>query len=162
MTPPARPVDHHYETTVVWTGNRGTGTSSYRDYGRENEVSTPGKPTIQSSADAAFRGDASRWNPEDLLMAALAECHMLSYLHQAAVAGVVVTDYVDTATGTMQMNRDGGGQFTEVTLHPKVTVLDESMRDKAMQLHGPAGEGCFIAGSVNFPVHHAPTVVVTS
>ncbi len=156
------PASHHYEATVVWTGNRGTGTSAYRDFGREHDVISEGRPTLAGSADPAFRGDPERWNPEDFLVAALAECHMLTFLHLAALGGVIVTDYVDTATGTMEMNKDGSGQFSEVTLHPVVTIQDESMREKAMSLHHPAGEMCFIARSVNFPVNHDGTVVVTS
>lgn len=162
MTERSRLRSHHYEATVVWTGNRGTGTSAYRDFGREHDVISEGRPTLAGSADPAFRGDSERWNPEDFLVAALAECHMLTFLHLAALGGVIVTDYVDTAIGTMEMNKDGSGQFTEVTLHPVVAVQDESMREKAMSLHRPAGEMCFIARSVNFPVNHDATVAVTS
>jgi len=154
-----RPASHRYEVTVEWTGDRGTGTSGYRDFARDHDVAATGRPTIAGSADPAFRGDPQRWNPEDFLVAALAECHMLTFLHLAAVNGVIVTGYVDAATGTMEMNRDGSGQFSEVTLHPVVTVQDESMREKALSLHEPAGEMCFIARSVNFPVRHDGTVV---
>jgi len=150
---------HHYEVTVAWTGNRGTGTSGYRDYDRSHTVTAAGPAAIEGSSDPAFRGDASRWNPEQLLVAALSECHLLAYLHCAAVAGVVVVDYTDTAVATMIMHRDGGGQFTTATLRPRVTVTTPDMVDKALSLHDDAHRQCMIAASVNFPVGHEPEIV---
>ncbi|MET8260318.1 OsmC family protein [Micromonospora sp. NPDC005553] len=150
---------HHYSTVVTWTGNRGTGTSGYRDYGRDHEVSTAGPASIAGSSDLAFRGDKSRWNPEQLLLAALSQCHMLSYLHTCADAGVVVTGYVDRAAGVMIENA-GTGQFTEAVLRPEVTVASPDMAEAASRLHDVAHHNCFIANSVNFPVRHEPNVTV--
>lgn len=151
---------HHYRLTVTWTGNRGTGTSGYRDFDRAHDIAAEGRPTIAASSDPAFRGDPSRWNPEQLLVAALSDCHMLWYLHLSATSGVVVVDYVDEVTGTMTENADGGGQFTEVTLRPRVTVASEDMVEQARKLHHDAHRLCFIANSVNFPVRHEPEIVV--
>ena len=152
--------EHSYHIGVVWQGNRGTGTSGYRDYSRELTVSAAGKHPIEGSADKPFRGDLSRWNPEELLLAALAQCHLLSYLYVAVTEGVVVTDYSDSATGTMVEDGKGGGAFTQVLLRPRVTVADSSMADAAMRAHRKANELCFIARSVNFPVLHEPEIVV--
>jgi organic hydroperoxide reductase OsmC/OhrA len=152
-------VTHRYEVTVRWTGDSGQGTSDYRGYGRDHDVQGEGKQAILGSSDPAFRGDATRWSPEELLVAALAQCHMLWYLHLCATGGVVVTDYADTPVGTMTMDAaGGGGQFTEVVLRPAVTVAEESMADKARALHDEIGALCFIARSVSFPVRHEPTV----
>ncbi|MTK02138.1 OsmC family protein [Micromonospora sp. CP22] len=148
--------EHHYATTVTWTGNLGTGTSGYRDYRREHDVTTDGRPTIQGSSDPTFRGDPTRWNPEQLLLASLSQCHMLAYLHLCADKGVVVTDYVDHATGTMTTDHTGNGHFTEVMLRPQVTVADPASVDIATALHDDAHHTCFIANSVNFPVRHDP------
>jgi organic hydroperoxide reductase OsmC/OhrA len=152
---------HRYETVVTWTGNRGPGTSGYRDYGRDHEVTAAGPAPIAASADPVFRGDVTRWNPEQLLVAALAQCHMLSYLHLCAVAGVVVTAYTDRARGTMR-TAGGGGRFTEVVLAPAVSVAEPGMVAEATRLHEDAHRACFIAASVNFPVRHAPTVSVAA
>ena len=151
--------EHHYALTVQWTGNRGDGTSSYRGYSRDHEVLIPGLPPLLGSADPTFHGDRERYNPEQLLLAALAQCHMLSYLHVAVKHGVVVTDYRDEATGLMVLNRDGSGQFERVTLHPRVTVADAGQGDVAASLHHEANQLCFIARSVNFPVGHEPVTV---
>jgi organic hydroperoxide reductase OsmC/OhrA len=151
---------HHYNLIVTWTGNTGTGTSGYRVYERSHTIAAAGKAEILASSDPVFRGDKSKYNPEDLLLASLSGCHMLSYLHLCVVAGVVVTHYVDQATGVMEETADGGGHYTEVTLHPVVTVADASMIDKANELHKRASELCFIASSVNFPVHHQPMAEV--
>jgi organic hydroperoxide reductase OsmC/OhrA len=149
---------HRYDLTTTWTGNRGTGTSGYRDYGRDHVVGAEGRPALEGSADPAFRGDKTRWNPELELLAALSQCHMLSYLHVCAVNGVVVLAYADAPYGTMAETDDGGGHFTEVVLRPQVTVADASMAGPAQRLHEEASEKCFIASSVNFPVRHEPSV----
>ena len=149
---------HSYAVAVTWTGNTGTGTSGYRNYERSHDISASGKPAIPGSSDPAFRGDPGRWSPEDLLVASLSACHMLSYLHLCAVNNVVVTAYEDDAAGTMAENADGSGQFTEVVLQPRVTVTAESDPVKALDLHEEAGRLCFIARSVNFPVSHKPVI----
>lgn len=155
--------EHRYEIEVDWQGDRGTGTSGYRDYGRAHVVRAAGKlHEIAGSSDRAFHGDRERWNPEELLLAALSECHMLSYLHVATNHGVVVRAYADQATGTMREDGRGGGAFVEATLRPRVEVADASMLELARSLHAEASEKCFIAASVAFPVHHEPSVTVAS
>ena len=149
---------HRYELALVWTGNRGEGTASYRAYSRDHEVTADGRPAIPGSSDPAFRGDPARWNPEQLLVASLSECHLLEYLHLCSVSGVVVVAYEDNPDGVMTETEDGGGRFTEVTLRPLVTVADASMTDAALDLHGRAHELCFIASSVGFPVRHEPEI----
>lgn len=150
---------HQYSTTLRWTGNQGTGTSNYRAYARDYEITGPLKAaTLEGSSDAHFRGDSSKYNPEDLLVASLSACHLLSYLHLCAVNKIVVTEYSDDATGTMAENSDGSGQFVEVTLHPRVTITPESDAATALRLHEDAGKLCFIARSVNFPVRHEPLI----
>lgn len=151
---------HDYTIGVRWDGDLGTGTSGYRDYSRELTVTAAGKHDLEGSADRPFRGDPSRWNPEELLLASLAQCHLLSYLHVAVTLGVVVTAYTDDAVGTMVEDGAGSGAFTEVVLRPCVTVADPSMVDAARVGHARANELCFIANSVNFPVRHEPTIVV--
>lgn len=152
--------EHGYALTVQWTGNRGDGTSSYRSYSRDHDVLIPGLPPLKGSADPTFHGDRERYNPEQLLLAALAQCHMLSYLHVAVKHGVVVTDYRDEATGMMRLNRDGSGQFERVVLNPHVKVADPGQAELAASLHHEANQVCFIARSVNFPVEHQPVTVV--
>ena len=151
--------EHHYNLTINWTGSQGTGTSDYRAYNRNHTIQAVDKVEIAGSSDPAFRGDKTRYNPEEFLVASLSTCHMLSYLHVCVLNGVVVTDYQDNAAGTMTETPDGGGHFTEVMLNPIVTVKDASMIEKANELHHKASELCFIANSVNFPVKHAPTCV---
>ncbi|MER8187117.1 OsmC family protein [Kitasatospora sp. NPDC094015] len=150
---------HSYTTTVTWTGNSGTGTSGYRSYGRAHEVSAEGRPAIAGSSDPAFRGDPARWNPEQLLLASVSQCHMLWYLHFCAVEGVVVTSYQDRAEGTMAETASGG-HFTGAVLRPRIEVARAEMVEQAIALHERAHRACFIANSVNFPVRHEPEVSV--
>jgi len=152
-------LEHHFAVSVDWTGNRGSGTSDYRSYDRANVITSAGKHEIAGSSDRAFRGDPERWNPEELLIGALAECHLLSYLHVAATNGIVVEQYSDAATGTMEQTGNGGGHMTSVTLRPRVTISSGDA-ELALRLHADASEKCFIAASVNFPVVHEPEIVV--
>ena len=152
--------EHRYRVTVEWTGNTGTGTAGYRTYERRHEIGTPAmaKPAIPGSSDPAFRGDAARWNPEELLLASLSACHQLWYLHLCADAGIVVTGYVDRAEGTMVEEASGAGQFSRVVLRPTVTVAPGADVARARALHHDAHAMCYVARSVNFPVEHEPEI----
>ena len=152
--------EHRYALTVRWTGNLGAGTSTYRGYSRDHDVEIAGLPVLRGSADPTFHGDRQRYNPEQLLLAALSQCHMLSFLHVAVKHGVVVTAYEDRADGLMRTNRDGSGQFESVTLKPRATVAEPVAPELLEELHVEANKVCFIARSVNFPVLHQPTAAV--
>ncbi len=148
--------EHHYQLTITWTGNTGPGTSGYKEYDRSHSILIDGKAELFASSDPAFRGDQTKHNPEELLLASVSSCHMLWYLHLCAVAGIVVTGYTDVATGTMTETTNGVGRFTEITLQPVVIVAGANMMEQANRLHKKANELCFIANSLNFPVHHFP------
>jgi organic hydroperoxide reductase OsmC/OhrA len=154
--------EHRYAVDVEWTGNRGTGTSAYRAYGRDHVMTAPGKPTIPGSSDPAFRGDGTRWNPEELLVASLSQCHMLWYLHLAAEAGIAVLSYRDAAEGTMVETEYGGGRFSAAVLKPQVVVAAGADPARVLALHHAAHEKCFIASSVNFPVRCEPGCTVAA
>lgn len=151
---------HHYQATIRWTGNTGKGTLSYRAYKRDYSISIKNKTGIQGSSDPKFLGDASKYNPEELLVASLSACHMLWYLHLCSKAGIIVMEYSDNATGEMAENRDGGGFFKEVNLNPVVIVKNKFSIELANQLHDQAHKMCFIANSVNFPVFHHPKAML--
>lgn len=143
---------HHYSVELVWTGNTGQGTADMKSYSRDHEIRIPGKPTIPGSSDPAFRGDPTRYNPEDLLVASLSACHMLWFLALCAKFKIVVTEYVDNAKGTMVEGPGGAGRFSEAVMRPTVTLAPGADRAKAEQLHHEAHRLCFVANSVNFPV----------
>ncbi|MBN9242283.1 MAG: OsmC family protein [Mesorhizobium sp.] len=149
---------HRYPVRITWTGNRGTGTSSFRDYGRDHEIAADGKASIGGSSDPSFRGDPARWNPEELLVASLSACHQLWYLGLCAQAGIVVVAYEDRAEGVMTEEPGGAGQFVSVTLRPRITLAPGSDAALAMSLHHEAHEKCFIARSVNFAVSCEPAI----
>jgi organic hydroperoxide reductase OsmC/OhrA len=151
--------EHSFAVSVEWLGNRGTGTSGYKDFSRAVELRAEGKHAILASAAKPFHGDAERWNPEEQLVAALAQCHLLSYLHVATQAGIVIQSYEDAATGALQTNSDGSGALVEVVLRPVVSI---SAGDPAtaLALHAEANRLCFIANSVNFPVRHEPRIML--
>lgn len=149
---------HTYETLVRWSAEGGEGTKDYRSYRRDHAISVDGKAAIAASSDPAFRGDGTRYNPEELLVASLSSCHMLWYLHLCATNGVAVLDYSDNATGMMEENADGSGEFVRVQLRPRVTLAAGGDRSRALALHHEAHRLCFIARSVNFPVEVAAEI----
>ncbi len=151
---------HRYRTTLVWDGNQGAGTAHYAGYGRGYRLLVDGKPPWAGSADPAFRGDPALHNPEDLLLGAIASCHMLSYLALCARAGVVVRSYEDRADAVMELDADGGGRFTSVTLRPAVRLAAGSDIEKARRLHDEAHAKCFIANSCSVSISHMPEFVV--
>ena len=151
--------DHHYRLDLTWTGNLGEWTSGYRGYSRDHEISAdPG--VLPGTADPFFRGVPDRWNPEQLFIASLAQCHLLTYLWLCVGAKVVVTGYEDSPDGVMAEEPDGSGRFTRVTLRPHVTIAEGSDPEVALALHEKVADYCFIARSVSIPVHHEATVVV--
>jgi organic hydroperoxide reductase OsmC/OhrA len=152
------PSAHEYRARVEWTGNEGTGTSGYRAYARDFVLSGDGKPPVPGTSSLGARRDPGRYSPDDLLVGALAACHMLWYLHLAAEAGIVVRSYVDEAVGELNVEADGGGHFVSATLHP-IVVIEAGDLERARALHEEAHRKCFVASSVNFPVRHAPEVL---
>ncbi|MCF8149240.1 MAG: OsmC family protein [Burkholderiaceae bacterium] len=151
---------HRYTTRTEWTGNLGEGTTNYRAYSRDHLISAAGRPDLPGSSDPAFRGDASRWNPEDLLVGSVSSCHMLWYLHLCAQAKITVLAYHDDATGVMEEDEGGGGRFTQIVLRPVASLAAGADTARATALHEEAHQLCFIANSVNFPVVIEPTVRV--
>ncbi len=150
--------EHVYESRVLWTGAEAGPAITYKGYSRDHLIQISGKPDLNGSADPGFLGDASRHNPEDLLVASLSACHMLWYLHLCTANAIEVHAYEDNAIGTMAETPDGGGRFTSVCLNPVVLIAPSDKRDVARALHKEAHEKCFIANSVNFPVEHRATI----
>ena len=151
---------HQYQSTVTWTGNRGSGTLDYRAYDRNFLVRIEGKPDIEGSSDSVFNGDKSVHNPEDMLLSAVASCHMLWYLHLCSENEIIVLEYTDYAIGEMKEEKDGSGRFESITLQPEIVINDEKNIVKAKALHAEANKMCFIANSLNFPVKHEVKVSI--
>lgn len=143
---------HDFPNRIIWTGNRGTGTSAYKAYNRTWDMALDGKETLSCSNDPLLGGDPSKYNPEDMLIAAVSSCHMLWYLHLCSTAGVIVTAYEDYPIGIGESEPDGTGHFVEAILRPKITITPDSDADKALVIHDDIHKHCFIAKSVNFPV----------
>jgi len=149
--------EHHYRIANRWTGNLGQGTATYRAYSRSHELSGEGKcALIPGSSDPLFRGDPARYNPEELMLAALSACHMLWVLHLCAAAGIVIISYSDEAEGDFTENPDGSGQYTRVRLRPRVTITDAARLAEVPAIHERAHHLCAMARSVNFPVECVP------
>src|SRR4051812_8268190 len=153
---------HEYKAHVIWDGANPSVPFQYKTYDRSYRIQVNGKPDMPGSADRLFGGDPSRYNPEDLFVAALSTCHLLTYLALCARNGVTVVGYEDDASGTMSIRPGGSGKFEEVTLRPIVTISADSDKKRALELHDEAHKECFIASSVAIPVHHTPTIKVAA
>lgn len=154
---------HKYKSKIAWAGNGSDGTVDYSSYTRNHVITIQGKShEILGSSDPAFSGDQSRFNPEDLLLSSISACHMLWYLHLCTINEIKVVEYIDEATGVMEMTKDGSGKFVSVTLHPKIIILNDDLIDKSYELHEQANKMCFIANSCNFEILHQPTITIKS
>lgn len=152
--------EHRYLARLVWEGNRGEGTWAYDGYDRQYRILIAQKPDITGSADPHFRGDAARHNPEDLFLASVSACHMLTYLALCARQGVRVLAYDDSAVATLRLDTSGGGCFDEIELRPTVTVASARDIEPAERLHRDAHQQCFIATSCRVPIRHRVSVRV--
>ncbi|WP_103068390.1 OsmC family protein [Aquimarina sediminis] len=151
---------HQYSATIKWTGNKGSGTANYKSYTRDHSIFVDEKyKEILASSDPSFLGDKTKYNPEDLFLSSLSACHMLWYLHLCSVHNIIVTDYVDNATGVMEESTNGSGKFKSVTLNPIVTIEKQEMIEKAKEIHSEANKMCFIANSCNFKIKHDPKII---
>jgi organic hydroperoxide reductase OsmC/OhrA len=104
-------------------------------------------------------GDASLHNPEDMLLASAASCHMLSYLALCARSRIRVLSYVDSPVGTMH-HTGHTFQFRDIQLQPSIVIAAGSDAALAVELHTKAHHVCFIAQSVNFPINTTPVIKV--
>lgn len=150
--------EHHYNSTITWTGNKGLGTLNYKSYERSYQIIVEGKPVIEGSSDPSFLGEIEKHNPEELLLASVSSCHMLWYLHLCSVNNIQVLSYSDKAKGKMIENKDGSGRFTEISLHPTIIIQSNNNIELANSLHHEANKKCFIANTLNIPVLHFPKI----
>lgn len=145
---------HKYLVNLSWTGNRGHGTKSYKEYDRSYDVNSDGKKTLNLSSDPHFLGDKSKYNPEELFIISISSCFMLWYLHLCADNGIVVEKYEDSVTGVMKEGKNIIGKFESVDLNIKIKITDLSKKEIAIKLLKEADTKCFIANSLNFKVNH--------
>ncbi len=140
-----------YTAEVCWALQAGEDFAAGR-YSRRHAIGFDGGTTVPASASPHVVGrwaDQAAVDPEEMLVAALSSCHMLSFLHVARLAGFVVAAYRDRAEGTMAEVAPGRQAVTTVVLRPGIDwaggVPD---RDTLDRLHHDAHEACFIANSV--------------
>ncbi|AUC82212.1 OsmC family protein [Lacinutrix sp. Bg11-31] len=153
--------NHTFKAKVNWTINEGGSTRNPRNFSRNHSVTIANKAALlQMSAAKPFRGDDTLYNPEDLLLSALASCHMMSYLYVCAQNNIEVLSYTDTAEGDLEVKTTGSGSFKRVRLKPIVTIKDTTQKTLALSLHEKANSLCFIANSCNFPISHEALVFV--
>lgn len=150
-------LEYTYQLETIWTGASKTTSFTYDNYSREYQINIVDKPSLLASADPHFRGDSHLYNPEELLVASLSGCHMLSYLALCAHSNIKVISYRDNAIGKMA-KQEGKIRFIEVILRPQVTIDAITNMDEAIKLHEKAHHECFIANSVNFPVLNYPVI----
>lgn len=147
---------HQYSSRLVWEGGA-AGTSDYATYDRSYRIAIAGKPEVLGSADVIFKGDRTKLNPEDLFVAAISSCHLLTYLALCARNNISVASYEDEAIGTMSLDQHNEGKFESVVLHPRVTIASGDV-ELALKLHDTAHKNCYIAKSCSCSVTNEPKV----
>jgi len=151
---------HVFEASVTWPADPAQQRPPEPGFSRNSILACPGHPPVPGSSPPVFGGEAARYNPEELVTMALAQCHMLTYLALAAKRRVAVLAYEDRATGTLGKDpATGRMKLLSALLRPKVTVAKGTDLAQALAMHAKAHEHCFIANSVNFPVENAPEII---
>lgn len=147
---------HSYETQARWSGTTAGG---IRSYSRNHVITTPpASADLNLTADPSFRGDADRWNPEQLIVAAASSCQMLSFLGAAARAGVTILGYEDTAVSRLLVDASPA-RLDTVSIDATVTVPPGTDHAEIVRLAQTAHEHCFVANSLAVPVEVSTTVV---
>jgi organic hydroperoxide reductase OsmC/OhrA len=151
---------HRFEASIHWPADAAQKLPPDPAFSRNAVLASPGHPAVPGSSPTVFGGEASRYNPEELVTLALAHCHMLTYLSLASKKRVAVLAYDDNATSVLGKDPTSGKmKLLSARLKPKVTVARGTNLDEARAMHGKAHEYCFVAGSVNFPVEVVPEIV---
>jgi len=142
------------EHRIKLNWEKGDAPFTYEAYPRNHAIAFKnGQDVLVASASPAYRGDAGKADPEDLLVAALSSCHMLSFLAIAAKKKLTVNSYQDDAVGFLE--NDGGKLWiTRVILRPKVAI--DADAETLAHIHHLAHEACFIANSVKTQVSVEP------
>ena len=142
--------DHFAEVNWVYQAHA----SQTDTYTRDHTAILENGQIIANSAAPAFLGNASMANPETLLLAALASCHMLTFLAIASKRGFQVSHYQDKAVGTLGKNNEGRMAITHCTLNPKIEFIGENSPspEELQKLHESSHRNCFIANSLSAKV----------
>jgi organic hydroperoxide reductase OsmC/OhrA len=159
--------EHHFSTRVRWTGAQEAdprdplvpqpGAGGVSRYTRDMQVEPAGKPVILGSSSRAFKGDDARYNPEDLLLASLGECHVLTYLALAGKEKIRLLALEVDVNGVLALV-DGKMRFREATIVARTRVANAADSERAHALHDAAHADCFMSNSVNFPIRVQRTV----
>ena len=145
---------HLFKASLNWTANKPMVDDTKRIYQKNHHIIIEGKPILELSAAKSFKGDPQLYNPEDLLLSSLTSCHMMSYLYCCTKNNIDVIEYIDHSEAILEVNANGSGRITKVTLHPEVIISDPSQIELALSLHKEANKLCFIANSCNFLIEH--------
>lgn len=151
---------HFFKSKLNWIFSEKSSENPKRHFVKNHQIVIEGKEILNLSAAKSFKGDPTLLNPEDLLLSSLTSCHMMSYLYCCSINNINVISYTDNSEAILEVNQDGSGQITKVTLNPKVVITKNSDSNLAKELHQKANELCFIANSCKFPVEHFPLISV--
>ncbi len=140
---------HTFAVNLRWRNTRAFDGELVREYSHEGFATIPGHAALVTSAAPDFGGDPNLWNPEELLMTAIAQCHLLSFLYIANRDGIDIVDYIDEVEGSMDFS-GGTGAMHSVTLKP--VVVTEADPAVIAAMHDEAKGMCVMRQSVNFPI----------
>jgi organic hydroperoxide reductase OsmC/OhrA len=145
---------HRYEAKVFWAGSTGAG---YQGYNRAHGAKAPpATAELALSSDAAFLGDPTLLNPEQLLLVAASSCQLLSFLALAARARIDVVAYEDRPQAFMPED-ERPVRVTEIHLRPRITLRGNASEERVRALVERAHRECFIANSLSCEVRVLPT-----
>ncbi len=145
-----------HQATIEW--QRAPHATEAQTYSRNHQALLHGGQVLNVSASAEYKGDPACADPEQLLLSALASCHMLTFLAIAELKGYVVEHYRDTPLGHLEKNAEGRMAVTRIELSPAVRFGGDSQPDAAAlaKMHAAAHRNCFIANTISAAVSVTP------
>lgn len=145
----ARPKEFTFKTSLEWPGD-GPGT-----------LKSEGKPDIEFAAPPEFKGPGGLWSPEDLQVAAVESCILLTFLYYVGRADVELREYSSTAEGTVEMGGEGMS-FTGFTVRPRIVVASDDQVEAAEEAVRKAEAACLVSRSLADDVEVSLEAEVTS
>ncbi len=153
-------LEKEFKVHTKWSSLTENDTSRSRSNPKTHNTHIMGKEPLIISAAKEFKGDKTKHNPEDLFLAALSSCHMMSYMYLCDKNNITLIHYTDETTGILGVKADGSGEFISIVLYPIVTILEKNKIDLAIRLHKEANRLCFIANSCSVPIDHKPQIQI--
>ncbi len=129
--------------------------------GRRGTISSPGKPELEVSSPPEFKGEAGIWTPEDMFVASVNACTLMTFAAYARHKGLGLVSYECAGEGVLEYV-EGKYRFTEIILHPHIVVKTPQDVEPARKILEDAHQSCLVTNSITTEVKVFPDIRVAA